>query len=79
MVNSDQTWRKFDQYFYDYGFLKFAQNWTIPKFVYGASLGFDYWSLNSKDEIIIKNLIKNFRSISVREEGSIDLIKNHYK
>ena len=77
MVNSDQTWRKFDKYFYDYGFLKFANNWTIPKFVYGASLGFDYWPLNSEEEIIIKGLIKKFRGISVREQGSIDLIKKH--
>jgi len=24
IVNSDQTWRKWDEFFYDYGFLKFA-------------------------------------------------------
>ena len=43
MVNSDQTWRKFDQYFYDQGFLKFAENWTTPRFVYAASFGKDFW------------------------------------
>ena len=26
MVNSDQTWRKFDEFLYDQGFLKFAEN-----------------------------------------------------
>ena len=37
MVNSDQTWRKFStKHFYDIGFLKFAKNWKIPKFIDGA-------------------------------------------
>ena len=44
-VNSDQTWRKFDNYFYDYAFLFFAKKWNITKFIYGDSLGFDYWTL----------------------------------
>ena len=77
MVNSDQTWRKFDKHFYDYGFLRFAKNWKIPKFVYGASLGFHNWRLTKKDEIIIKELLKDFTGISVREEGSIKLINKH--
>ena len=77
MVNSDQTWRKFDKFFYDYAFLAFAKNWNIPKFIYGASLGYDYWPLNSKDERIAKLLLKNFTGISVREKNSIKLIKNH--
>ena len=40
MVNSDQTWRKFDRHFFDYGFLRFAKNWKKIKFAYAASLGF---------------------------------------
>ncbi len=40
MVNSDQTWRKFDRHFFDYGFLRFAKNWKKIKFDYAASLGF---------------------------------------
>ena len=77
MVNSDQTWRKFDKHFYDYGFLRFAKNWNIPKFIYGASLGFHNWRLTKKDEIIIKQLLTNFNGISVREKGSIKLINRH--
>ena len=57
MVNSDQTWRNFDNFFYDYAFLKFAKNWNIPKFIYGASIGFDYWALSSEDDKIAKNLL----------------------
>ena len=78
MVNSDQTWRKFDNNFYDYGFLKFAQNWKINKFVYGASIGSCDWKLTNKDDLIAKNLLKDFNGISVREEGSIKLIEQHF-
>ena len=77
LVNSDQTWRKWDKYFYHCGFLKFAEKWNKLKFVYGASLGYDYYAFNKKDELIIKPLIKQFSGISVREIGSIKLIKEH--
>lgn len=77
MVNSDQTWVNFDKNFYDYGFLKFAENWTIPKIVYGASLGFDKWLFSKQDEKIAKTLLKKFQGISVREKGSIELIIKH--
>ena len=57
MVNSDQTWRKdSEHFFYDIGFLNFSKNWEIPKFVYGASLGFDYWDYTKKEEDTIKSL-----------------------
>jgi len=77
MVNSDQTWRRLDQHFYDYGFLKFAENWNITKFVYAASIGYDYWQLTKEDENVIVHLLKNFTGVSVREKGSIDLIEKH--
>ena len=54
MVNSDQTWRKFSKHFLDIGFFRFAQDWNIKKFVYGASLGFDYWSFSPKEVMIMK-------------------------
>jgi len=79
MVNSDQTWRRFDDHFYDYGFLNFAKKWKIPKFIYGASIGYDFWSMTKEDEIIIRELLKNFNGISVREKGSIKLIEDHLK
>jgi len=77
MVNSDQTWKKFDEHFLDYGFLKFAKNWKKPKFIYGASLGHNKWTISKEDENIIKDLLRNFSGISVREKGSINLIENH--
>ena len=77
MVNSDQSWVKFDENFYDYGFLKFAENWSIPKFAYGVSIGRDYWRFSKKDEEIAKHLLKQFSGISTREKDSIRLIKKH--
>ena len=81
MVNSDQTWRKWFycnyKYFYDIAFLKFAENWNIPKVVYGASLGINIWQYNKEDEKIAKLLLKKFTAVSVREKGSIQLIENH--
>ena len=77
MVNSDQTWRKFDTNFYDYGFLKFAEKWKIKKLVYGASIGYDKWVFTPEEDIFMKNLIKDIKDISVREEGSIKLIEKH--
>lgn len=77
MVNSDQTWRRFDKYFYDYAFLKFAKNWSIPKFIYGASLGYHDWRLTKRDEKMAKLLLKDFKGFSLREKGSIKLVKKH--
>ena len=79
MVNSDQTWRKWNEYFYDIAFLKFADNWEKPKFVYGASLGTNNWEYNKEDEKISKRLLKNFTGISVREKGAITLIYNNLR
>ena len=77
MVNSDQTWRKWDKYFYDIAFLKFAENWKKPKFVYGASLGSENWKFNQSDVKIARHLLKNFTGISVREKSAIKLIEKN--
>ena len=46
-LSSDQVWGYFDKkYFFDVAFLKFAENWTIPKFIYPASFGRDKWFYN---------------------------------
>ena len=77
MGNSDQTWRKFHTFFYDYAFLHFAKNWNIPKFTYGASLGFDYWTFNKTDEMVAKECLSKFKGLSLRENGSINLVEMH--
>ncbi len=49
LVNSDQSWRKWDNHFYNNAFLKFAENWTINKFIYGASTGSNVWKFQKRD------------------------------
>ena len=79
MVNSDQTWRNFKNgNVFDIAFLRFAEKWNIPKFVYAASLGTNKWGYNKTEEEIAKYLLKNFTGISIRESCSINLIKKHF-
>lgn len=77
MVNSEQSWRKWDNDFYDIAFLKFAKSWNINKFTYAVSLGFNKWNYTKKDDKIARLLLKNFTGISVREKNSVKLIKKH--
>lgn len=77
IVNSDQTWHGDIKYVLNQGFLKFAKYWKIPRFVYGASLGNDYWNFPKKFDIKAKQLLKKFNGISVREKGAINLAKKH--
>ena len=80
MVNSDQTWngnKKYTSNLLNVGYLKFAENWTIPRFVYGASLGVNYWKFSTKFDIIARRLLKKFSGISVREKGAIEIVKKH--
>ena len=80
IVNSDQTWRKWrGPNFYNIAFLKFAEKWNIPKFIYGTSIRHNTWTLNKDDEIIAKRLLKKFTGISVRDIGLVELIKNHLR
>ena len=79
MVNSDQTWRIWNKkYYLHIGFLKFAQNWNIKKFVYGASIGNNNAYIPSNILKEAKLLIKNFSGFSVRENGTIPLIKKYF-
>ena len=60
MVNSDQVWRKENYFNLDVGFLKFSHNWNIKKFIYGASLGLEFWPFNKNEDRILKHLFNNF-------------------
>lgn len=74
MVNSDQTWKNWTSYFYDIAFLKFAEKWKKPKFIYGTSLGDSKWVFSKNHSKIAKQLLKDFTGISVREKDSVELI-----
>ena len=77
MVNSDQTWSARFRYLLNIGFLYFARNWSIVKFTYGTSLGSDSWNVPASFLSKAIKLVKNFKSISVREQNAIKIIQ-HY-
>ena len=78
IVNSDQTWALYGKYFFDVGFLQFAENWKIPKLIYATSIGSDFWPHNNvKVKEKIKKLLKSFSGISFREKGLIKLAEEN--
>ena len=78
VVNSDQTWALYGKYFFDVGFLKFAENWKIPKFIYGTSIGSDFWPHNDiKVRETAKKLLRSFSGISFREKGLIKMTEEN--
>ena len=74
VVNSDQVWSCYYDRLLEVGFLSFAYNWTVSKFVYAASLGHDIWKVSDNIKNSAKLLVKQFTGISVREQNSIKII-----
>ena len=78
MVNSDKTWGfTRNKIFEEQAFLKFAKHWKIPKFIYGASLGSEYWYFSRSRDESAKILLKNFTGISFREKEVVNFAKKH--
>ena len=77
IVNSDQCWSYEFRNILEIGFLSFAKDWNIPKFVYAASLGHNSWNVSKKIINSAKKLVKQFSGISVREYSSIEIIKRN--
>lgn len=79
IVGSDQVWRmEFSTIGYNY-FLDFITNSNIKKISYAASFGKDKWI---EEELVtnhIKNLLQNFRSISVREKTGVSICSDIFK
>lgn len=76
IVGSDQVWRPL---FMDYkiSFCSFALNSNISCISYAASFGVDTWEFNKKQTSEIRQYIKNFKAISVREESGVNLCKDY--
>ena len=77
IVNSDEVWAYNFNGLIEVGFLSFAKNWNITKFVYAASLGFDHWTSSEKIINSAKILVKQFSGISVREQNSVEIIEKY--
>jgi hypothetical protein len=74
IVGSDQVWNsritKSSLYIYFFNFLKGV------KLSYAASFGTDSWGLNENETNKIKNYLKDFRALSVRENSGQEIIEN---
>lgn len=85
IVGSDQVWRKAyinDKYYKNY-FLDFVDKSKTKKIAYAASFGKDYWE-GVEDIEEISKLLKDFNSVSTREDSGINICKktfgyNHVK
>lgn len=75
LVNSDQVWNQYYKRLLEVGFLSFAEKWNISKIVYGASLAHDHWNPSKVVINKARKLVKQFSGVSVRELGSVAIMK----
>lgn len=74
IFGSDQIWRNGltnDMRLYFGSFL----NDAVPRIAYAASFGVDYWQFDENETKKIIPLLKMFKTISVREESAVQLLK----
>lgn len=80
VVGSDQTWRPdYSPNIYNY-FLDFLKDTTsngIKKIAYASSFGKEEWTYDEKTTHEVKELVKQFNAVSVREDSGVDLCKKY--
>lgn len=82
VVGSDQVWRP--RYFKvqwqsaaENAFLAFTKSWKVKRIAYAPSFGVDKWEFSAKETEPIKNAIKTFDKVTVREDSGITLCKQY--
>lgn len=80
VVGSDQIWRKkyFDDEWIKAYYLDFIKNTAIRKVAYAPSLGVSTWEYGNNITKECKELIKEFRGVSTREDSGIVLFRDNY-
>ena len=77
VVGSDQIWRPVLYDAIKYYFLGFTSNSDILRIAYAPSVALDYWPYDEETTIKLKELIKSFSAVSVREKSSVQLVKDN--
>jgi len=77
IVGSDQIWRPVMYDAINYYFLGFAKDSDIQRIAYAPSVALDEWPFNKETTIQLRELIKKFSAVSVREESSVQLVKKN--
>lgn len=82
VVGSDQIWRP--KYIkrtlkstIENAFLGFAKDWNVKRISYAASFGTDEWEYTRTQTATVKDLIKKFNAVSVREKSGMNLCSDH--
>lgn len=76
VVGSDKVWAQYFVKIEDM-FFAFARAYQIPKFSYAPSFGTDRWAFSEVKTSVLRDLVKDFSGISVREYSGLQLCHEH--
>ena len=77
VVGSDQIWRPVMYDAVKYYFLGFTGDSNILRVAYAPSVALDKWPYKEEVTVKLRELIKKFSAVSVREESSVQLVKDN--
>lgn len=77
IVGSDQIWRPVMYDAVKYYFLGFTGDSDILRVAYAPSVALDEWPYKEEVTVKLRELIKKFSAVSVREESSVQLVKDN--
>lgn len=77
VVGSDQIWRPVKYDAVKYYFLGFARDSNILRIAYAPSVALEEWPYKPELTVQLRELIKKFAAVSVRERSSVQLVKNN--
>lgn len=79
IVGSDQIWRhQYAMRYFPHNFLEFTKGQTVKRIAYAASFGTEHWELSAEDTLKAKDCIQRFESVSVRENGGVEMCKHYF-
>ena len=77
LVGSDQVWRyKYNNETIEDKYLAFAKDYDCLKIAYAASFGVDSWDYPEDVTPVVKDLVRQFNAVSVRETSASVLCRN---
>lgn len=77
VVGSDQIWRPVMYDAVKYYFLGFTGDSDILRVAYAPSVALDKWPYKEDVTVKLRELIKKFSAVAVREESSVQLVKDN--
>jgi hypothetical protein len=78
VVGSDQVWRG-SHPDVSHFFLRDFDGQNIKKVAYAASFGVNFWEYSKSDTELCKRLVQQFKAVSVRENGGVNLCKKYFE